>query len=185
MATVTQRLITAEEFLRMPDPPDGSKQELVRGEIVTMSVPGFRHGCRQVRVAGLLDHYAISNRSGRVTVETGVLTEHDPDTVRGPDVAYWSAERLSLDEEPEGYPQVAPDLCVEIRSPSNRLRQLRRKIEEYFERGVRMVWIVDPEDRTVTVYRAPDEGKLLHESASLSGDDVLPGFQCRVADLFA
>src|SRR5262245_28079988 len=122
MATVAGRLVTAAEFLAMPDPPDGSRQELVRGEVVTMPPPGFRHGLRQVRICSLLDQFGRSTRHGRVTVESGLVTERDPDTVRGPDVAYWSAERLPLDQEPEGYPEVAPELCFEILSPGNRLR---------------------------------------------------------------
>src|SRR5262249_50721903 len=137
MATVAEKLITAEEFIRMPDPPDGSQQELVRGVIVTMPPPGIRHGSRQVRAATLLDNFACSTRLGRVTVESGVITERDPDTVRGPDVAYWSAERLPLDIEPEGYPDVAADLCVEVLSPHKRLRKILEKLREYFERGVR------------------------------------------------
>jgi Uma2 family endonuclease len=184
MATATQKLITAEQFVRMPAPPDGSKQELVRGVIVTMPPPGFRHGLRQVRVSRLLDEFATRNRLGRVTVESGVVTEHDPDTVRGPDVSYWSAERLPLDQEPEGYPDVAPDLCAEILSPGNKGPRVRDKLREYFDRGVRMVWVVDPEDRTVIVYKSPDEGRFLHDTATLSGEEVLPGFSCRVGDLF-
>ena len=184
MASVTQKPITAAEFAQMPNPPDGSRQELVRGEIITMPPPGFRHGARQVRACTLLDHYAMTNRSGRVTVKSGVVTEHDPDTVRGPDVAYWSVERLPLDQEPEGYPTVAPDLAVEILSPSNRGPRIREKVREFFAAGVRMVWVISPEDRTVAVYRTPDEGQLLHEPAQLTGADVLPGFSCRVADLF-
>jgi Uma2 family endonuclease len=185
MATVTQKHITAEEFLRMPDPADGSKQELVRGEVVTMPPPGFRHGVRQFRAARILDDFVTSRRLGRVTVESGLVTERGPDTVRGPDVAYWSAEQLPLDQEPEGYPDVAADLCVEVLSPSNRPGQVREKLREYFTRGVRMVWLIDPEDRSVWVYRAPDEARVLHETATLDGEDVLPGFSCRVADLFA
>lgn len=185
MATVAEKLLTAEEFARLPNPPDGSRQELVRGVIVTMPPPGFRHGLRQVRVCTLLDQYGRSSGRGRVTAESGVITERDPDTVRGPDAAFWSIDRLPLDLEPEGYPDVAADLCVEVLSPSNNFRRIREKIREYFARGVRMVWIIDPEDRTVTVYRTPDEGRLLHENAMLDGEDVLPGFSCRVAELFA
>src|SRR5262249_3520105 len=184
VATVTEKLLTAEEFALLPNPPDGSKQELVRGVIVTMPPPGFRHGLRQVRAASILDHFGRTTRHGRATVESGLLTERDPDTVRGPDVSYWSAEKLPLDQEPEGYPDVAADLCVEVLSPGNVFRQIREKIQEYFARGVRMVWIIDPEDRTITVYRSPDEGRLLHENATLDGEDVLPGFRCRVAEFF-
>ena len=185
MATVTEKLMTADEFAQLPNPPDGSKQELVRGVIVTMPPPGFRHGLRQGRAYGLLDHYARTTRRGRVTVESGLVTERDPDTVRGPDVAFWSAERLPLDREPEGYPDVAADLCIEVLSPNKRLRLIREKMREYFARGVRMVWIIDPEDRTIAIYRSLEEGRLLHENATLVVEDVLPGFSCPVADFFA
>jgi Uma2 family endonuclease len=184
MATVTEKLITAEEFAEMPSPPDGSKQELVRGVIETMPPPGFDHGLCQVRIAGLLDRHAVANGLGRVTVETGLITEREPDTVRGPDVSFWSFHRLPLDQRPKGYPQVAADLCVEVLSPTKKLRKITEKIGEYFERGARMVWIVDPEHHAVTVYRSPEQGLILHESATLSGEDVLPDFSCQVAELF-
>ena len=182
--TVAQKLITAEEFARMPDPPDGSKQELVRGEIITMPPPGGIHGVCCSRTDRRVGNFVDANHLGTVTAnDTGVIMERDPDTVRGPDVAYWSFERLP--EVPAGYIQVAPDLAVEVLSPGNQMRHIRNKIREYFNRGVRMVWIIDPENRTITVYRAPDEGRVLHDSASLSGEDVLPGFSCRVAELLA
>src|SRR5260370_2185403 len=182
MATVAQKLITAEEFLQMPEPPEGSNQELVRGEVITMPPPGGLHGACCSKTDYRLQHYAEVNQRGVVTANAGIITERDPDSVRGPDVAYWSRERLP--EVPVGYIETPPDLAVEVLSPGTRMRQLRNKIREYFNRGVRMVWVLDPEDRTVTVYRTPDEGRGLHESATLSGDDVLPGFSCRVAELF-
>lgn len=185
MANITHNQITAEEFRCLPPPPDGSKRELIRGEIVIACRPGFRHGLRQGRICGVLDQFGRARGHGRAVVETGTQTQRGPDTVRGPGVSYWSAERLPLDQEPEGYPEAAPDLCVEVLSPTNRRVLIRDKMREYFERGVRMVWIVDPEDRTVTVYRSLDEARLLHESATLTGEDVLPGFACRVAELFA
>lgn len=184
MTTTAVKLITAAEFARMPEPPDGSKEELDRGVIVTMPAPGFRHGMVQATIGSLLYKYGRSNRNGRVTLETGLQTEFDPDTVRSPDVAFWSAERLPLDQVPEAYPDVAADLVVEIQSPSNRRQTTQDKIREYLNRGVRMVWIVDPEARTVTVYRQPGEGRLLWHDARLTSDDVLPSFQCRVAEFF-
>jgi Uma2 family endonuclease len=184
MSTVAQKLITAEEFFLMPGDRNGH-QELVRGEVVTMCRPGFRHGLIQARVSQKLNEYAASHRFGRVTIESGLVTERGPDTVRGPDVAVWSFERLPPDQEPIGYPDVAADLCVEILSPNDRPGEMREKVREYFTRGVRMVWVIDPEDRAVRVHRSPDEDRLLDELATLDGDDVLPGFSCRVADLFA
>jgi len=185
MATVKPDVITAEQYRTMVPPEDGSKIELVRGELETMCRPGFRHGLRQGRVYRILDNYGQTHRHGRAVVETGVVTDRDPDTVRGPDVSYWSAERLPLDQEPEGYPDIAPDLAVEVLSPSNRVARILEKMRELFERGVRMVWVVDPENRTVTVYRSLNEGRVLHESATLEGEDVLPGLTCPVAEFFA
>ena len=89
----------------------------------------------------------------------GLQTEHDPDTVRGPDVAFWSAERLPLDQTPEAYPDVAADLCVEVMSPTDTRRAMNEKVREYLVRGVLLVWVVDPEDHTITIYRQPDEGR--------------------------
>jgi Uma2 family endonuclease len=185
MATAAQKLITAEEFFLMPEPGDGSQQELVRGEIVMTPPPGFRHGLRQGNAYWLLESFARTSKLGRVTVESGVITERDPDTVRGPDVAYWSYDRLPADQEPVGYPEVAADLCVEVMSQYSRLEKILEKLREYFARGVRMVWIIDPDNRLVHVYRSADEGRILRENDALSGEDVLPGFSCRVAELFA
>lgn len=185
MSAIAAKLLTAEEFRLLPRPLDGSKQELIRGEIVTMSLPGFRHGRVQPRVAAKLLIYEENSKRGRVTTESGMITEHDPDTVRGPDVAFWSIERLPWDQDPEVFPEVAADLCVEILSPNNRRAKMLEKLREYFAVGVRMVWVIDPEDRTVTVYRTPVRGHILHCGATVEGEDVLPGFSCPVAEFFA
>lgn len=184
MSTIAQKPITADEFLRMPDPADGSRQELVQGEIVTMPPTGFRHGRVQHRIDLLLGKFLEEHPIGAVTIESGVRTERELDTVRGPDVAFWSAERIPLTQEPVGYPDVAADLCVEVVSPHDRQSELRRKAAEYLTHGVRMVWIVDPEDQTVTVYRKPGDGRLLSDDAEITGEDVLPGFQCRIGEFF-
>jgi Uma2 family endonuclease len=185
MAAVTPKLMTAEEFLGSPEPADGSKQELVQGVIATMPPPGFLHGRVQTNTSSLLWVHARKHKVGQVVVESGLITERDPDTVRGPDISFWSKERLPLDQPPPvGYPDVAADLCVEVLSPGMTVARMWAKVQEYFNRGVRMVWIIDPENRTVTVYRSPHEARLLHESAMLSGEDVVPGFICRVSELF-
>jgi Uma2 family endonuclease len=186
MAIVATPLLTAEEFAALPPPADGSKQELVRGVVVIMAPPpNFGHGQCQATVCIVLGNYVRANRLGRITVESGLRTEYDPDSVRGPDVAFWSKERLPLDQTPEVYPEVAADLCVEILSPSNTRTGMTEKIREYFTSGVRLVWVVDPEQRTVTIYRQPGDGKVLWDDATLTGEDVLPGFTCPVAEFFA
>src|SRR5262245_43829859 len=182
MPTVTKRLITAEEFFEMPDPPDGSRQELVRGEVVTMPPPGGRHGVCCSKINRRLGTFAEDNNSGTVTCnDTGFISERDPDTVRGADVAFWRRERLP--EVPEGYIEVAPDLAVEVISPSDHYSRVQATIRHHLTHGVRLLWVVDPEDRSVTVYRSLHEATILTETDTISGEDVLPGFSCRVADL--
>jgi Uma2 family endonuclease len=176
--------MTAEEFAMRPEPRDGSREELVRGEVVTMPPPGFRHGEVVMQVGFLLKSYLAQKSIGRVLAETGVRTEHDPDSVRGPDVSYWSFKRVPKSQKFVSYPKVAADLCVEVRSRSNTLRKLREKVAEYFDAGVRMVWVVDPEDQSVTVYRRPGRGLKLLGNELLDGEDVLPGFSCSVSRFF-
>ena len=163
VASVTDALLTAEEFAQRPEPQYGSREELVKGVVQEMPMPRFRHGKLQLRVGRLLAEVVDKQALGHVATETGVITELDPDTVRGPDVAFWSKERLPLDAHVEVYPDVAPDLCVEIRSPEERPKRMRAKLCEYFACGVRMVWFIDPEAQSVTVYRQADEGRVLWE----------------------
>ena len=183
-ATATKKLLTAEEFARLPNPIDGSKQELVRGEVITVPPPSFLHGKVQNNVSFVLTAHARQTKSGQVTVESGVLTDTGPDTVRGPDVAFWSFERLPADQVPVVYANVAPDLCVEIKSPSNTPARMTQKVSEYFACGARMVWVVDPEERTATVYTKPGDGRVLWDNATLDGGSALPNFSCPVADFF-
>ena len=182
--TAPTKLLTAEEFARLPNPIDGSKQELVRGEVVTVPPPNFVHGTVQSNVSFALTAFARQTKGGRVTVESGVVTDTGPDTVRGPDVAYWSFERLPADQVPVVYANVAPDLCVEVKSPSNTPARTTKKVGEYFGCGARMVWVVDPEERTVTVYRKAGDGRVLWEDATITGEDVLPGFTCPLTEFF-
>jgi Uma2 family endonuclease len=184
MTLASNKLIAAKEFALMPNPPDGSKQELVRGMVVTMPPLTFSRGLCKANVGFALLTYAKTTMRGRAVFSTGIITGTDPDTVRGPDVMYWSFERLPIEQTPKGYPEVVPDLCVEILS-SERQHGSNDKIREYFTSGAKMVWIVDPEERTVTVYRRPGDGRILWDDATLTGEEVLPGFSCAVADLFA
>jgi Uma2 family endonuclease len=183
MATVSSKLITAEEFARMPDPPDGSKQELVQGVIVTMPPPKGPHGVCCSKIDRRLGTFVEANKLGNVASnDTGFITERDPDTVRGADVAFWSRERLP--EVPAGYLPMVPDLAVEVVSPDDHYARIQRKVAHYLAHGVRLLWVADPEDRSVTIYRPDKPMRILSESDTLSGEDVVPGFSCRVAELF-
>lgn len=183
MSTATEKkLLTAEEFFLLPDPVDGSQQELIRGEVITMPPPGGLHGVCCSKTDRRLGRFVEENDRGTVTCnDAGFITERNPDSVRGPDVAFWSKERLPV--VPVGYIPIAPDMLVEVLSPSNTSKQIFAKLKEYFAMGVRLVWVLAPEDRTLTIYRTPDEGRVLHETATVTGEDVLPGFTCRVSDL--
>ena len=131
MATVQSPTITAEEFLRLPDPGDGNKLELVRGEIIAKPLQGLEHGELQGTIASLIKQFFKANPIGRVLVESGLITERNPDTVRGPDVSYYSKERLPLGQRVVGYHDQPADVCVEVVSPSNSFRQLQDKAKEY------------------------------------------------------
>jgi Uma2 family endonuclease len=181
-AATATTLITAEEFVQMPQPLDGSKQELVRGEILTMPPTKQEHGLVQSQIVYLLKSIVSPNRLGWVGSESGIITERDPDSVRGPDVYFFSLTRMP--NRPTGYPEVAPDLAVEIRSPDDRPSRRLEKIREYLAAGVRMVWDVNPEDRTVIVYTPQQQGVVFHDTDTLTGGEVLPGFTCQVSALF-
>jgi Uma2 family endonuclease len=182
-ATAT-KLITAEEFLQMPEPKDGSRQELVRGVIVTMPPPAARHGACCSKIVRRLGNFVEDNRLGTVLCnDAGFISERDPDTVRGPDVSFWNRERLP--ELPDGYVPIPPDLAVEVVSPNDHYTRVQNKVRDYLTKGVRLIWVIDPEDRSVTVYRATGQMTILTETGTLSGEEVVLGFTCRVADLFS
>ncbi|HBI41351.1 MAG TPA: Uma2 family endonuclease [Planctomycetales bacterium] len=183
MATVAQKLITAEEFIKMPDPDDGSRQELVQGVVITMPPPKGRHGVCCNKVGRLIGNYVEANKLGFTTCnDAGFISERAPDSVRGPDVAFYSRQRVS--EIPEGYFEVSPDLAVEVLSPSDPHTRVQEKVRHYLKHGVSMVWLVDPELRIVTVYRRQEHARTLEETDTLAGEDVLPGFSCCVAEFF-
>ena len=103
--------------------------------------------------------------------------------MRGPDVAFWSITRQPA--LPADYFEIPPDIAVEVLSPDDRRKDVREKVKDYLTHGVRLVWLVDPETRTVTIYQGSLRGTELDESDTLTGGDVLPDFSCKVADLFA
>jgi Uma2 family endonuclease len=182
--TATAPLVTAEEFSRLPEPEDGSQQELVKGVIVTMPPPSFYHGLVCSMMCRKLGIFLLAQPLGWLTSnDSGVILARNPDTVRGPDLAFWSRETLPQLPR-EGYPSVPPDLVVEVVSPSDVFIHVYRKVQDYLRAGVRMVWILVPEDRSVAVFRSGREAIMLSNGETLSGEDILPGFACPVTELF-
>src|SRR5687767_12437835 len=129
MPAVLDKLVTAGEFAKYPEPLDGSQEELLRGEVIVMPPPKGRHGLIQVQIAYLLKCVVTPKKLGWVTVESGVVVERDPDSVFGPDVAFWSIARHP--NRPEGYFEIPADLVVEVLSPDDRRKHVREKIKGY------------------------------------------------------
>ena len=178
------RAITAEELFRMPD--DGYKYELVAGRLRKMSPPGSLHGVVGMRLAIALGAYVEQHELGVLfAADTGFKLASNPDTVRGPDVAFVARERIPAGGIPTGYWPGAPDLAVEVMSPTDRRSEIDEKIDEYLRSGVRMVWFVEPPPRRVTVHRPGTQPVVLDETDMLDGADVLPGFSYPLGRLFA
>lgn len=185
MSTLTQgRLLTAEEFAQLPQPEDGSHQELVQGVVITVPPPSFYHGQVCSKFDRKLGVFIDEHQLGWITSnDSGVILARAPDTVRGPDLAFWRRERMP--EPPQtGYPSIAPDLVVEVLSPSDVFPKILRKVQQYLRAGTQEVWVVVPEDRSVTVCRPGQEQVILGNGETLSGGALLPGFSCPVAELF-
>ncbi|HET9582162.1 MAG TPA: Uma2 family endonuclease [Gemmatimonadota bacterium] len=180
---LTEGLLTLEEFERLPEENE-YLLELVRGRLVREPRPGAEHGLLAGELVGRLYHHVRHHGLGRVVTETGFLLAEDPPTVRGPDVAFISAGRFPRTDVPQGFWRVAPDLAVEIVSPSNSATEIQEKVLEYLEVGAALVWVVDPRIRTVTVFRSKTDVRVLTEEGVLEGGDVLPGFQLAIAELF-
>ncbi len=183
MTTTAQRLLTAEDLLRMDG--QGVRGELVRGVLCETMPAGYEHGIVVVNLAAELRNFVKPRRLGTVTAsDSGVWLERDPDTVREPDVAYFSAEKIPLDARITGYAEVVPDLVVEIASPSTGLQQANDKALMWLRYGVRLVWVVHPGARTVDEHREGRAVRSLTAAENLHGADVLPGFTAPIQALF-
>lgn len=184
MATTAQRLLTAAEFGELPEPVD-RQRELVRGEVVEMLMNKAPQVRTAWRIQQSLDPFVREHGFGVVYPDgAGYLIERSPDTVRGPDVSFIAQERIPAEDWPDFFPFV-PDLAVEVVSPSDRTPAVLDKVGQYLNAGTRLVWVVWPKRQVVTVYMPDGEPRELGADDELDGDDVLPGFRMRVADLFA
>ena len=172
----------AEQLL---EAADLDRCELIRGSLIMMSPSGFRHGRIAGAICALLRVFVQEHRLGVVTgAETGFQIAHDPDTVRAPDVGFVRGERIP-ETEPLGFFQGAPDLAVEVLSPTDRASEVLAKVQDWLGAGCSSVWVVDPETRTVTVYRSRDQMAVVTASEVLDAADILPGFRLPVTDIFA
>ncbi len=176
--------MTADDLLRLYG--EGVRGELIRGVLCQTMPTGNEHGVIVVNLASELRNYIKPRKLGRVTAsDSGVWLEHDPDTVREPDIAYFSTQKIPLDERVTGYAEVVPDLVVEIASPGDTRREVNDKALMWLSYGVRLVWVVHPDTRTVDAHRPQAGVSTLTQDDTLEGFDVLPGFTCNVSDIFA
>lgn len=181
---VVRQQVTADELLHMPD--DGFRYELVQGELRRMNPAGNVHGRVAMRFAWRLARHVEENGLGTVyAAETGFRLSSDPDTVRAPDVAFVSRARVEAIGEIEGFWPEAPDLAVEVISPGDAYADVEEKVFDWMDAGTKMVVVVNPRQRSVTVYKSPTDIFALTEADVLDGGDVVPGFKLAVREIFA
>src|SRR5262245_30810434 len=175
--------VTAEELFQMSH--DGVRRELVRGEVKEMPPAGGEHGSTTGTLNAILWNFVREKKLGRVfAAETGFIIARNPDTVRAPDCAFVRAEGLP-GPVPKKYLPFPPDLAAETVSPNDRPGEIDEKIADWLQSGVRLLWVLDPDQRMVTVYRSGSQPRTLKEGEFLEGEDVVPGFRVAVAELWS
>lgn len=180
MSTLRKQVVTADDLLGSCDL---GPCELIAGELRMMTPAGRKHGVIAALLSHLLvDHVKEQDLGEVCTAEPGFVLRRDPDTVRAPDVAFIRKERLAGD--PDKFFEGAPDLAVEVVSPSDQAQEVTDKAAAWLAAGAVEVWVVWPETRTITVHRAGADPQTLGEDDTLTGGDVLPGFRCRVGEVF-
>jgi Uma2 family endonuclease len=183
MAT-TEKLLTAEEFERLPD--DGKRYELIDGELREMPPTVYWHGEVEVNLGTLLNVHVRAHGLGRVSCgEILCIVRRNPDRVRAADIVFIRQERVPPLEARQHIMGVIPDLIVEILSKHDTVEEVSDKIDDWLGAGVQMLWIVDPFRHTVTIYQPGRDPMMLGEHGILEGDPVVLGFRCPVAEIFA
>jgi Uma2 family endonuclease len=182
MSIGTSSLVTADELGQMPN---SRACELIEGVIIRMSPAGWKHGNVSARVvAMLMRHVAERDLEVVFSTETGFTIARNPDTVRAPDAAFIRKDHLPATPPEEAFWPGPPDLAVEVVSPGDTSGEIDDKVSAWLDAGSAMVWVVNPRWRSVTVYRSATDIKTLTENDDLDGQDVVPGFRCRLREIF-
>ena len=168
--------ITLEGFLAN----DYESYEYAKGELIPMSTPTMEHGAISINIAALLNNYVRQHQLGRIYIAE--TTFRIGESGRKPDVAFLSKARIP--ENARQASPIPPDLAIEVVSPSDTIYDVLEKVSEYLDAGTQMVWVIEPIFKTVTVYRSPGDIKILTQNDTLTGKEVVEGFQCAVAELF-
>ncbi len=177
----TTKFWTVEDIAQLPD--DGFRYALIRGVLYRMSPPMGPHGLIANEAGRRIGNFVKERDLGAVYNQSGFILDRDPDVLLEPDIAF--VQRARFPEDSRGYPALAPDLVVEITSPSQSGPSIEEKTALYLEAGVRLVWIIDPIHRAVRARRPDGTDRLLSEHDELDGEDVLPGFRLPISELFA
>ncbi len=182
MSTVEAKTYTPEDLLAMPD---GDRYELVNGELVEMNV-SLLSSWVAGRLHKLVSVFNDEKDQGLVwpAEAGGQFLPDSPNTVRKPDVFFVCKNRITPDWQSQAYLRIPPDLLAEVISPNDLAYEVDEKVLEYLRAGVRLIWVINPETRTVRVHRADGSYAWLNEGDILDGENVLPGFRCRVSELF-
>jgi Uma2 family endonuclease len=178
-----KKIWTDEEFMALPK--DGNRYELVNGELIDMGNSGMEHGNIGTFLGGAIELFVRPKKLG-ATCDSSTAFKMKSGNKRSPDVSFVSRERLQgLKTLPTGFFEGAPDLAIEILSPSNTVEEIHAKIVEYFENGTRLVWVIHPSERYVLVYHGSSPDALLRVGDCLEGEAIVPGFSLAVSELFA
>lgn len=182
MSAPATTLLTAEQFWHLPD--NGKRLELVRGEVVETMPTNGKHGAIVGMFIFFLIQWTRTTGAGVVGTETGFILDHDPDVVRAPDVHFVRADRLPEGQPSERFYDFAPDLAVEVISPSETAEEVQEKVRDYLAAGSSLVVLVYPRTRLLIAHTPDGAARTYREGEEFSDPAVLPGFSCRVAELF-
>lgn len=176
--------LTIEQFLLQPH--EETLTELVQGEVHKVPPSGLRHGLTCAQIANHLLDYLEAHNLGRVTTNnSGVITTRNPDSVRGPDLCYYSYKKIPANQAPTGYPDTAPEIVFEVMSPSDSWADLPEKAAEFLRAGVNIVCVIDPESSTAQVFRASQSPQRVHLEEELTFEPLLPGFQMPLREILS
>lgn len=185
-ATITTNLMTANEFWEYVHRPENEHRnlDLIRGEVFEMSRPTRIHGVVCAEIARLLGNWVATGKPGYIASnDAGVVLREDPDTVVGPDVAYYT-DADTFEDVPPKWGDVPPVLAVEVLSPNDKSRAVMAKVAEYLQSGTQTVWLVNYEERYMTVFDAGQPPRVVNETDPVPAPPGLPGFTCTMSDFF-
>jgi Uma2 family endonuclease len=182
MATVTQTPLTQEQFAQLPG--DGARHEMDAGTLITLPPAKSLHTLIALTVLEALQNYLKAFAKARALPEAGYVLSQEPLTIRQPDVSVLSKDRIAATDA-DSYFQGAPDLAVEIVSPSDSAQDLESKVKQYLQGGAKQVWVLYPKTRNIHVFSGAQSPRILDANQTLEGGELLPGFSVKVADLFA